>query len=62
MLSQALTSEIAVGAGSVWILDTASSTITQIDARTLRLRATIRLPAPPQNLTFADGLLWVSAV
>jgi DNA-binding SARP family transcriptional activator/sugar lactone lactonase YvrE len=61
-LSQALTSQIAVGADSVWILDTATSTITRIDARTLRVRTSIHLPAPPQNLTFADGLLWVSAV
>jgi hypothetical protein len=53
---------LAAGAGSVWIDDTATSTVTRIDAARNRVQAAIPLNAAPlvvDGMAFVDGKLWV---
>ncbi len=55
-----LPSGIAVGAGSVWVANSLSGTVSRIDPNTNRVTKTIDLGGAPHSLAFADGHLWVS--
>jgi len=53
---------IAVGAGSVWVLDDpASRQLWRIDPKHGRLSATISLPFVPGAVAVGDGSVWVTA-
>lgn len=52
---------IAAGAGSIWIVTDAQSTLTRINAADNRIVATIALPSGSFNPLFADGFVWVSS-
>ena len=49
-----------VGAGSVWVTNRDSRTISRIDPRTNRVTETISLAAAPHAISFARGHVWVT--
>lgn len=51
---------LGAGAGSLWIEDTSSSTVSRVSVRT-RKRIAIRVDAQPYDATFADGAAWATA-
>jgi streptogramin lyase len=51
---------IATGAGSVWVEDTSSNTVSRVSVRT-RKRTAIPVAPQPYDTTFADGAAWVTA-
>lgn len=53
--------ELAVGAGSLWVLgDALDRRLWRLDARTGTIEATIRLGFPPTSVTVADGKAWIT--
>ncbi len=53
--------ELAIGAGSVWVLgDALDRRLWRLDARTGRIEATIPLGFPPTSVTVADGTVWIT--
>jgi YVTN family beta-propeller protein len=53
--------ELAVGAGSVWVLgDALDSRLWRLDAHTGKAQATIALPFPPRSAVVAAGAVWIS--
>ncbi len=53
--------ELAVGAGSLWVLgDALDRRLWRLDARTGRVEATIRLGFPPTSIAVADGTAWIT--
>jgi YVTN family beta-propeller protein len=51
---------VAVGAGSVWVANSYSGTISRIDPATNRVVATIRVGYEPTHFAFARGKVWVT--
>lgn len=49
------------GAGSLWVEDTNSSTVSRVSASTGRRTAAIRVGITPYDATFAYGAAWVTA-
>jgi YVTN family beta-propeller protein len=59
--SRAQFREMAVGAGSVWVLgDALDRRMWRLDARTGRREATIPLSFPPTSLAVAGGAAWIT--
>jgi DNA-binding SARP family transcriptional activator/streptogramin lyase len=54
------TGRVAIGGGYVWTGNWNSS-VSKIDPRSNRVVAVYTLPDNPQNVTFADGSLWVDS-
>jgi YVTN family beta-propeller protein len=53
--------EMAVGAGSVWVLgDALDRRVWRLDPRRGTIQATIRLPFPPRSVVVADGAAWIT--
>jgi YVTN family beta-propeller protein len=53
--------ELAVGAGSLWVLGDALDTrLWRLDARTGEVQATIDLPFPPRSAVVAAGSVWIT--
>jgi DNA-binding SARP family transcriptional activator/ABC-type branched-subunit amino acid transport system substrate-binding protein/DNA-binding beta-propeller fold protein YncE len=52
-------SQIAVGAGEVWVLNSADNTISEIDPERGKLVATFAAGLAPVGLAAGDGRLWV---
>jgi YVTN family beta-propeller protein len=53
--------EMAVGAGSLWVLgDALDPRLWRLDARSGRVRATIALPFPPRSAVVAGGAVWIT--
>ena len=53
--------DIAVGGGSIWVLDAQDQTISEIDPRTRRTVHTLSAGAAPKRLAYGDGSLWVGS-
>ena len=51
---------VAVGAGAVWVANTAGSTISRVDPATNSVVDTIEIGNAPNGLVVSDGLLWVA--
>jgi serine/threonine protein kinase/sugar lactone lactonase YvrE len=51
--------ELAVGAGSLWAVDSESSAVHRIDPRRNAVTETIQTSGDPLALTFAAGALWI---
>ena len=51
---------IALGAGSVWVINSEADTVIRVDPVTLRVLKIIRLPGTPAGIAFDDGVVWVS--
>ncbi|HVP03390.1 MAG TPA: protein kinase [Solirubrobacteraceae bacterium] len=53
--------ELAVGAGSLWVLgDALDPRLWRLDPRTGRVLATIDLGFPPRSAAVADGFVWIT--
>jgi YVTN family beta-propeller protein len=52
-------SNIAVGAGAVWVLSTENKTISRIDPRTKKVVRTIKTSGNPLDIAAGAGALWV---
>jgi YVTN family beta-propeller protein len=50
---------VAASRGTVWVSNTASNTVTRIDARTGRVVAVVKVGESPVNLDVVGGDLWV---
>jgi DNA-binding SARP family transcriptional activator/streptogramin lyase len=53
--------DIALGDGSIWVLDAQDQTISQIDPRAKRTVHTLSAGAAPKRLAYGDGSLWVGS-
>ncbi len=53
--------DIALGGGSIWVLDAQDQTISQVDPRTRRTVHTLSAGADPKRLAYGDGSLWVGS-
>ncbi len=51
---------IALGAGSVWVINGTADTVTRVDPATLRTLKVIKLRGSPRDIAFDNGLIWVS--
>jgi YVTN family beta-propeller protein len=51
---------LGVGAGSLWIEDTSSNTVSRVSVRT-RKRIAVQVDAQPYDATFAYGAAWATA-
>ena len=53
--------EMAVGAGSLWVLgDALDRRVWRLDPRSGAIQATIALPFPPRSVVVADGAAWIT--
>jgi YVTN family beta-propeller protein len=53
--------ELAVGAGSLWVLgDALDPRLWRLDDRTGKVQATIALPFPPRSAVVAAGAVWIT--
>jgi DNA-binding beta-propeller fold protein YncE len=52
---------LAYGAGSLWIEDTSSNTVSRVSARTARRIAAIKVNAQPYDAIFAFGAAWATS-
>ena len=53
--------ELAVGAGSLWVLgDALDRRLWRLDSRSGRVQATIALPFPPRSAVVAGGAVWIT--
>jgi virginiamycin B lyase len=52
--------EIAVGAGSVWIITDAQGSLSRINAASGEVMAVVHVPAGSSNAVFSDGRVWVT--
>jgi Protein kinase domain len=53
--------ELAVGAGSLWVLgDALDQRLWRLDEHSGRVQDTIALPFPPRSAAVADGALWIT--
>jgi YVTN family beta-propeller protein len=53
--------ELAVGAGSLWVLgDALDRRVWRLDPRRGTIQATIALPFPPRSVVVADGAAWIT--
>ena len=53
--------ELALGAGSLWVLGDALDTrLWRLDAHTGKLQATVELPFPPRSAVVAAGSVWIT--
>ena len=53
--------DIALGGGSIWVLDAQDQTISQVDPRSRRTVHTLSAGAAPKRLAYVDGSLWVGS-
>ena len=51
---------IALGAGSVWVINGTADTVIRVDPATLHTLKVIKLRGSPRDIAFDDGLIWVS--
>jgi DNA-binding SARP family transcriptional activator len=51
---------IALGDGSIWVINPGADTVIRVNPTTLRVLKTIGLPGPPGGIAFDDGVVWVS--
>jgi YVTN family beta-propeller protein len=51
---------VALGAGAVWVANTAAGTVSRIDPKTKTVVSTIRVGAAPSGIVVAAGLVWVA--
>jgi DNA-binding SARP family transcriptional activator/DNA-binding beta-propeller fold protein YncE len=51
---------IALGAGSVWVINPGADTVIRVDPVTLHVLKIIQLPGTPGGIAFDDGVVWVS--
>jgi YVTN family beta-propeller protein len=53
--------EMAVGAGSLWVLgDFLDRRVWRLDPRSGAIQATIALPFPPRSVVVGDGMAWIT--
>jgi YVTN family beta-propeller protein len=53
--------ELAVGAGSLWVLgDALDPRLWRLDAHTGKVQATVALPFPPRSAVVAGGAVWIT--
>ena len=52
---------MAVGAGGVWVANTAARTVSRVNPETREVVETIELGAAPSGIAVANGLVWVAA-
>ena len=53
--------ELAVGAGSLWVLgDALDPRLWRLDAHTGKVQATVALPFPPRSAVVAAGAVWIT--
>jgi YVTN family beta-propeller protein len=53
--------ELAVGAGSLWVLgDALDARLWRLDAHTGKVQATVALPFPPRSAVVAAGAVWIT--
>ena len=53
---------VAVAGGSVWVANVASSTLTRLDAKSLRIREEIEVPLNPFELAAGGDAIWVASL
>jgi DNA-binding SARP family transcriptional activator len=51
---------IALGAGSVWVINATANTVIRVDPVTLRTLKVIKLRGIPRDIAFDEGVIWVS--
>jgi streptogramin lyase len=51
---------IALGAGSVWVINGTADTVIRVDPVTMHTLKVIKLRGTPRDIAFDDGLIWVS--
>jgi DNA-binding SARP family transcriptional activator/streptogramin lyase len=51
---------IALGAGSVWVINGTADTVIRVDPVTMHTLKVIKLRGSPRDIAFDDGLIWVS--
>jgi YVTN family beta-propeller protein len=54
-------SQVAVGAGSVWVINVEDGTLSRIDPATRSLQRTIALSTTPTGLAYGEGAVWVAS-
>jgi streptogramin lyase len=54
-------SDVAYGAGSIWVGDYDGQTLIRINPSTTKIMDTLALPARPTEIVFAAGRVWVSS-
>ena len=52
-------SNVAVGEGAVWVLNTATEVVTRIDPKTKRVTDTFAAPGTPTDIAAGGGALWI---
>jgi YVTN family beta-propeller protein len=52
-------SDVAVGAGAVWVANAGSGTVDRIDPETSTVRQTIRVGSSPGGVAVGEGYVWV---
>ncbi len=52
---------LGFGAGSLWIEDTNSSTVSRVSVRTAKRTAAVKVGSTPYDATFAYGAAWVTS-
>ena len=52
---------VAVGGGSVWVINSADQTLSQVDPRTDAVRPGKAVGGPPTCIAYGAGRLWISA-
>jgi YVTN family beta-propeller protein len=53
---------VAVLGGSVWVANVASSTITRVDTKTMRVREEVEVPLNPFELASDGDAIWVGSL
>ncbi len=52
--------QVAFGSNRLWISNIGDQTVTALDAETGRVAGTVRLPGEPDDIAFANDVLWVT--
>jgi ABC-type branched-subunit amino acid transport system substrate-binding protein/tRNA A-37 threonylcarbamoyl transferase component Bud32 len=52
-------SNVAVGAGAVWVLNTQDKTVSRLDPQTRTITRRLRTPGVPTDIAAGEGALWI---
>ena len=53
---------VAVGEGSVWVVNAKDGTVSRIDPRTNDVAAPIRVGGSPRDVAVGSGRIWVAGL